>query len=128
MTEVQFLGVVEHPNLVKLIGYCASDNERGIQRLLVYEYMPNKSLEHHLFNRAYPVLPWETRLKIAVDVAEGLRYLHEGLSVPVCSATLKLYSCLFFSWSSYFPFGKFFSTFLTNLISQEAFYPYLCIN
>ncbi|CAA6669773.1 unnamed protein product [Spirodela intermedia] len=83
LAEVQFLGVVDHPNLVKLVGYCASDNERGIQRLLVYEYMPNKSLEHHLFNKAYPVLPWDKRLKIVVDVAEGLRYLHEGLSIPV---------------------------------------------
>uniref|UniRef100_A0A1D1XS87 Putative receptor-like protein kinase At5g47070 n=1 Tax=Anthurium amnicola TaxID=1678845 RepID=A0A1D1XS87_9ARAE len=83
LAEVQFLGVVDHPNLVKLIGYCAVDNERGIQRLLVYEFMPNKSLESHLFNRAYPVLPWNTRLNIAIGVAEGLRYLHEGLEVQV---------------------------------------------
>ncbi|CAL5431296.1 unnamed protein product [Camellia sinensis] len=64
MAEVQFLGVMEHPNLVKLIGYCAGDGERGIQRLLVYEFMPNKSLEDHLFNRAFPGLTWETRLQI----------------------------------------------------------------
>uniref|UniRef100_A0A1D1YSI4 Putative receptor-like protein kinase At5g47070 n=1 Tax=Anthurium amnicola TaxID=1678845 RepID=A0A1D1YSI4_9ARAE len=81
--EVQFLGVVDHPNLVKLIGYCAIDNEKGIQRLLVYEFMPNKSLEVHLFNRAYPALSWDRRLKIAMGVAEGLRYLHEGLEVQV---------------------------------------------
>ncbi|PRQ18586.1 putative non-specific serine/threonine protein kinase [Rosa chinensis] len=41
LAEVQFLGVVNHPNLVKLLGYCSIDGERGIQRLLVYEYMPN---------------------------------------------------------------------------------------
>ena len=35
----------------------SQDGERGIQRLLVYEFMPNKSLEDHLFNRALPVLP-----------------------------------------------------------------------
>ncbi|CAL5413459.1 unnamed protein product [Camellia sinensis] len=64
MAEVQFFGVVEHPNLVKLIGYCAGDGERGIQRLLVYEFMLNKSLEDHLFNRAFPALTWETRLQI----------------------------------------------------------------
>lgn len=83
LAEVQFLGVVSHPNLVKLIGYCSVDGERGIQRLLVYEFMPNKSLEHHLFNRALPGLPWLTRLKVMLDAAEGLAYLHEGLEVKV---------------------------------------------
>ncbi|MQL67990.1 hypothetical protein Taro_000266 [Colocasia esculenta] len=83
LAEVQFLGIVNHPNLVKLFGYCSLDNDWGIQRLLVYEYLPNKTLEHHLFNRAYPALAWDTRLKIAISVAEGLRYLHEGLEVQV---------------------------------------------
>ncbi|CAD5191114.1 probable serine/threonine-protein kinase PBL19 [Musa acuminata AAA Group] len=78
LAEVQFLGVFEHPNLVKLLGYCAQDDERGIERLLVYEFMPNKSLEDHLFSRAYPPLPWNLRLQIALGVAEGLEYLHEG--------------------------------------------------
>ncbi|KAG5037462.1 hypothetical protein AAZX31_07G111300 [Glycine max] len=83
LTEVQFLGVVQHPNLVKLIGYCALDDERGIQRLLVYEYMPNKSLEFHLFNKAYDPLPWKTRLEIATGAAQGLTYLHEELEIQV---------------------------------------------
>lgn len=43
--EVNYLGQLSHPNLVKLIGYCLEDE----QRLLVYEYMPRGSLEHHLF-------------------------------------------------------------------------------
>ncbi|GER54546.1 protein kinase superfamily protein [Striga asiatica] len=76
-------GIVEHPNLVKLIGYCAVDAERGIQRLLVYEYMPNKSLEDHLFNKEYPVLSWDCRLQIAFGAARGLAYLHEELPVQV---------------------------------------------
>lgn len=74
---------MEHPNLVKLIGYCALDDERGIQRLLVYEYMPNKSLEFHLFNKAYDPLPWKTRLEIATGAAQGLTYLHEELEIQV---------------------------------------------
>ncbi|XP_009391975.2 probable serine/threonine-protein kinase PBL19 [Musa acuminata AAA Group] len=77
LAEVQFLGVFEHPSLVKLVGYCAKDGEGGIERLLVYEYMPNKSLEDHLFKRAYPAIPWNLRLQIALGVAEGLAYLHE---------------------------------------------------
>ncbi|RLN07413.1 hypothetical protein C2845_PM11G10980 [Panicum miliaceum] len=83
LAEVRFLGVVEHPNLVKLIGYCAAQSERGPQRLLVYEFMSNKTLDDHLFNKAYPVLPWDIRLEIALDAAEGLMYLHEGLEVQV---------------------------------------------
>ena len=43
--EVIFLGQLRHPNLVKLVGYCCED----AHRLLVYEYMPNGSLENHLF-------------------------------------------------------------------------------
>ncbi|XP_050264289.1 probable serine/threonine-protein kinase PBL19 [Quercus robur] len=83
LAEVQFLGVVNHQHLVKLLGYCAVDGERGIQRLLVYEFMPNRSLEDHLFNRALPTLPWKRRLDIILGSAEGLAYLHGGLEVQV---------------------------------------------
>ncbi|KAL3499798.1 hypothetical protein ACH5RR_038891 [Cinchona calisaya] len=83
VAEVQFLGVVEHPNLVKLLGYCAVDGERRIQRILVYEYLPNKSLEDHLFNRNVPAIPWRTRLNIILGAAQGMAYLHEGLEVQV---------------------------------------------
>ncbi|CAH8357021.1 unnamed protein product [Eruca vesicaria subsp. sativa] len=80
INEVSFLGVVNHPNLVKLVGYCADDDERGMQRLLVYELMCNKSLEDHLVGRVMSVsLPWITRLKIAQDAAQGLAYLHEQM-------------------------------------------------
>jgi hypothetical protein len=51
--------------------------------LLVYEFLTNKTLDDHLFNRAYPVLPWYIRLEIAMGAAEGLLYLHEGLEVQV---------------------------------------------
>ncbi|CAN6486728.1 unnamed protein product [Victoria cruziana] len=83
VAEVQLLGIADHPNVVKLIGYCAVDGERGIQRLLVYEFMPNRSLEDHLFNRRLPVLSWERRLQIALGTAQGLAYLHEELEVQV---------------------------------------------
>ncbi|XP_076911235.1 serine/threonine-protein kinase PCRK1-like [Bidens hawaiensis] len=79
INEVNFLGVVNHPNLVKLVGYCAEDDERGIQRLLVYELMTNKSLENHLLGRGKSPLSWLTRLKIAEGAARGLAYLHEEM-------------------------------------------------
>ncbi|KAJ0433002.1 putative protein kinase RLK-Pelle-RLCK-VIIa-2 family [Helianthus annuus] len=76
--EVNFLGDLSHPNLVKLIGYCIEDN----QRLLVYEFMPRGSLENHLFRRSLP-LPWATRMKIALGAAKGLAFLHEEAERPV---------------------------------------------
>ncbi|XP_071930299.1 serine/threonine-protein kinase PCRK1-like [Coffea arabica] len=83
VTEVNVLGIVEHPNLVKLYGYCAEDDERGIQRLLVYEYLPNRSVQDHLFSRFQTPLPWATRLRIAQDAARGLAYLHEGMEFQI---------------------------------------------
>ncbi|MFQ6666120.1 hypothetical protein Gotur_032596 [Gossypium turneri] len=83
VTEVNVLGVVEHPNLVKLVGYCAEDDERGIQRLLIYEYMPNRSVENHLSVRSETTLSWAMRLKIAQDAARGLAYLHEGMDFQI---------------------------------------------
>ncbi|CAN6461504.1 unnamed protein product [Victoria cruziana] len=83
VTEVNVLGVVDHPNLVKLVGYCAEDDERGIQRLLVYEFMPNGSVEDHLSLRSPKVLPWSTRLRIALGAARGLTYLHEEMDFQI---------------------------------------------
>ncbi|MCO5583182.1 hypothetical protein L7F22_037090 [Adiantum nelumboides] len=76
LAEVHYLGALHHPNLVKLIGFCAED----CNRLLVYEYMPRGSLENHLFRRGRhgPTMPWETRMKIALGAARGLSFLHEA--------------------------------------------------
>ncbi|XP_076915397.1 serine/threonine-protein kinase PCRK1-like [Bidens hawaiensis] len=76
-TEVDVLGKIEHQNLVKLIGYCHEEHENESDWLLVYEYMPNRSLDYHL-SSTNTSLPWPTRLKIARDAAVGLTYLHEG--------------------------------------------------
>ncbi|KAK4281500.1 hypothetical protein QN277_012982 [Acacia crassicarpa] len=89
VTEVNVLGIVEHPNLVKLVGYCADDDERGIQRLLIYEYMPNRSVEHHLSTRSENPLSWSRRLKIAEDAARGLTYLHEEMDFQIIFRDLK---------------------------------------
>ncbi|KAE8669601.1 putative receptor-like protein kinase [Hibiscus syriacus] len=78
VAEVNFLGDLLHSNLVKLIGFCIEDD----QRLLVYEFMPRGSLENHLFRRSMP-LPWSIRMKIALDAAKGLAFLHEEAERPV---------------------------------------------
>ncbi|PWA73353.1 protein kinase-like domain-containing protein [Artemisia annua] len=80
-TEVNFLGKIKHQNLVKLIGYCNEDNGNESNWLLVYEYMPNGSLDAHLSANSKAPLSWGIRLKIAKDAATGLTYLHEGAGV-----------------------------------------------
>ncbi|XP_033148747.1 probable serine/threonine-protein kinase PBL23 [Brassica rapa] len=76
------LGLLHHQNLVNLVGYCAD----GDQRILVYEYMQNGSLEDHLLelvrNKKKP-LDWDTRMKVAAGAARGLEYLHETADPPV---------------------------------------------
>ncbi|CAL5055082.1 unnamed protein product [Urochloa decumbens] len=79
-TEVNFLGRLSHPNLVRLLGYCWEEKEL----LLVYEYMGKGSLEKHLF-RSEPssrsksqALPWSLRLRIAMGAARGLAFLHSS--------------------------------------------------
>ncbi|GJW14077.1 probable serine/threonine-protein kinase PIX13 [Tanacetum coccineum] len=75
-SEVNFLGRLSHPNLVKLIGYCREDKDL----LLVYEFMQKGSLENHLFRRGSAVQPlsWALRLKIAIGAARGLAFLHSS--------------------------------------------------
>ncbi|XP_065881617.1 probable serine/threonine-protein kinase PIX13 [Euphorbia lathyris] len=71
-SEVKFLGKFQHPNLVKLLGYCWEEK----QFLLVYEHMQKGSLENHLFRRGAEALPWDIRIHIAIGAAYGLAFLH----------------------------------------------------
>ncbi|XWS69740.1 hypothetical protein CRYUN_Cryun04dG0205100 [Craigia yunnanensis] len=73
LTEVDYLGQLHHPNLVKLFGYCTE----GENRLLVYEFMPKGSLENHLFRRGPQPLSWAVRLKVSISAARGLSFLHD---------------------------------------------------
>ncbi|KAI3716658.1 hypothetical protein L1987_67679 [Smallanthus sonchifolius] len=78
-TEVNILGKIMHQNLVKLIGYCDDQNGNESNWYLVYEYMPKGSVDDHLSPNSHTPLTWGIRLKIALDTAIGLTYLHEGL-------------------------------------------------
>ncbi|KAL0680134.1 hypothetical protein Bca4012_008115 [Brassica carinata] len=71
--EIQTISRVHHRHLVSLLGYCIT----GSQRLLVYEFVPNKTLEFHLHEKGRPVMEWGKRMKIALGAAKGLSYLHE---------------------------------------------------
>ncbi|ESR34743.1 hypothetical protein CICLE_v10004265mg [Citrus x clementina] len=85
--EMETLGKVKHQNLVPLLGYCSFDEEK----LLVYEYMVNGSLDLWLRNRtgSLEVLGWDKRYKIACGAARGLAFLHHGFTPHIIHRDIK---------------------------------------
>ncbi|XWS33749.1 hypothetical protein CRYUN_Cryun22dG0110200 [Craigia yunnanensis] len=83
--EVEIISRVHHRHLVSLVGYCIA----GGQRMLVYEFVPNKTLEHHLHGKNLPVMDFSTRLLIALGSAKGLAYLHEDCHPRIIHRDIK---------------------------------------
>ncbi|CAA7020026.1 unnamed protein product [Microthlaspi erraticum] len=84
--ELQILGGLKSSFLVTLLGYCVEKN----QRFLIYEYMPNKSLQELLFNEdGDSGLNWERRFSIILDVAKALDFMHFGCDPPVIHGDIK---------------------------------------
>ncbi|KFK29383.1 hypothetical protein AALP_AA7G126400 [Arabis alpina] len=85
--EVQTLGTIRHKSIVRLWCCCSS----GDCRLLVYEYMPNGSLADALHHdrKGRVLLGWRKRLRIALDAAEGLSYLHHDCVPPIVHRDVK---------------------------------------
>jgi len=85
--EVEIISRVHHRHLVTLVGYCIAGSS---QRLLVYEFVPNNTLEHHLHGKGgLPVMEWTTRLRIAIGAAKGLAYLHEECDPRIIHRDIK---------------------------------------
>ncbi|KAI3510085.1 hypothetical protein L1887_25612 [Cichorium endivia] len=85
VAEIATVSAVQHRNLVKLYG-CCIDGER---RLLVYEYLENKSLDQALFGSNKLSLTWTTRFEICMGVARGLAYLHEESRLRIIHRDVK---------------------------------------
>uniref|UniRef100_A0A453A165 Protein kinase domain-containing protein n=1 Tax=Aegilops tauschii subsp. strangulata TaxID=200361 RepID=A0A453A165_AEGTS len=84
--ELALVAKLKHKNLVRLIGICLEQQER----LLIYEFIPNRSLDLILFDEEKrQKLDWETRYKIINGVARGLQYLHEDSQLKVVHRDLK---------------------------------------
>uniref|UniRef100_A0A6N2L8H3 Receptor-like serine/threonine-protein kinase n=1 Tax=Salix viminalis TaxID=40686 RepID=A0A6N2L8H3_SALVM len=84
LTEMRSIGKIYHKNLVRLLGYCTEDS----YRLLVYEYMSNGSLAELLF-RSERIPDWSDRVRIALDIAKGILYLHEECEAPIIHCDIK---------------------------------------
>ncbi|XP_040371265.1 LRR receptor-like serine/threonine-protein kinase IOS1 isoform X2 [Rosa chinensis] len=85
-SEVNLLMRVHHKNLTNLVGYCKDGTNAG----LIYEYMANGNLHKHLSDHSSSyILSWEERLRIAIDAAHGLEYLHYGSRPPIIHRDVK---------------------------------------
>ncbi|XP_050221750.1 rust resistance kinase Lr10-like [Mercurialis annua] len=87
INEVRTMGLIHHVNVVRLVGYCAD----GFRRALVYEFLPNESLEKFIFStkRNNQILCWDKLLNIAISVAKGIEYLHQGCEQRILHFDIK---------------------------------------
>lgn len=85
MAEIASMGRLQHINLVQMRGWCRKGNEL----MLVYDFMPNGSLNRWIFDNPKTLLGWEGRRRVLADVAEGLNYLHQGWDKVVIHRDIK---------------------------------------
>ena len=88
INEVGTIGRIHHVNMVRLVGYCAD----GFRRALVYEFLPNDSLEKFIFNNT--LLGWEKLQDIAMGIARGIEYLHQGCDQRIVHFDIKPHNIL----------------------------------
>ncbi|KAF7127670.1 hypothetical protein RHSIM_Rhsim11G0113000 [Rhododendron simsii] len=84
-TEIELLSRIHHKNVVGLVGFCCSKGEQ----MLIYEYIPNGTLIDSLSGKSGIRMDWMRRLRVALDAARGLSYLHELANPPIIHRDVK---------------------------------------
>ncbi|KAM7465719.1 hypothetical protein LguiB_013281 [Lonicera macranthoides] len=92
INEVGAMGQIHHVNVVRLVGFCAD----GINRALIYEFLPNESLEKFIFSETQnqTFLGWEKLQDIALGTARGIEYLHQGCDHQILHFDIKPHNIL----------------------------------
>ncbi|KAL3521628.1 hypothetical protein ACH5RR_019777 [Cinchona calisaya] len=91
VSEVATIGRIHHVNVVQLIGFCTE----GSKRALIYEFMPNGSLDKYIFRRGQSVsLSYEKMFEISLGVARGIDYLHRGCDMRILHFDIKPHNIL----------------------------------
>ncbi|KAG2694079.1 hypothetical protein I3760_08G124300 [Carya illinoinensis] len=90
INEVATIGRIHHVNIVQLIGFCV----HGSKRALIYEFMPNGSLNKHIFSSEANILNYNKTYDIALGVARGIDYLHKGCDMQILHFDIKPHNIL----------------------------------
>ncbi|KAJ9708238.1 hypothetical protein PVL29_000343 [Vitis rotundifolia] len=94
INEIASISRTSHVNIVSLLGFCFE----GSKRALIYEFMPNGSLEKFIYDKkfssTYHKLGWETLYNIAIGIARGLEYLHRGCNTRILHFDIKPHNIL----------------------------------
>uniref|UniRef100_A0ACD5VF93 Uncharacterized protein n=1 Tax=Avena sativa TaxID=4498 RepID=A0ACD5VF93_AVESA len=89
ISEVSTIGRIHHVNVVRLVGFCSEE----MRRALVYEYMPQGSLDKYIFS-AEKIFSWDKLNEIALGIARGINYLHQGCEMQIVHFDIKPHNIL----------------------------------
>jgi serine/threonine protein kinase len=89
ISEVATIGKIHHVNVVRLVGFCSEETSRA----LIYEFMPRGSLDKYIFS-SKRTFSWDKLNEIALGIARGINYLHQGCDMQIVHFDIKPHNIL----------------------------------